>query len=64
VLTLLAYSWHGQSDKGIVYCWYCLYVGGQDLCVFSQVEHECVTGPSTFDLHHIEGEVLSVPHMF
>ena len=37
-----------------MYCWYCLYVWCQYLCVFSQVKYECVTGPATFDLHDVE----------
>ena len=52
----LSYGQHGQPGKGVMHCWHCLYIGGQYLCMFPYVEHECITGPSTFDLHDIKGD--------
>lgn len=32
---LLAHCWHGQTDERVVYGWRCLYVWGENLCMFS-----------------------------
>ena len=51
---MLPHGWHHQMSKGVVHCRGCLYLWGEDLRMFPEVQDERVAGPMPLHLHDIE----------